>query len=82
MITNSVENISHKQKNSRKSILLVDDDNDVLESIKAVLNLETDYIVETASNSLDVNRILKSCSPEIALLDIKLENETGFELSN
>jgi diguanylate cyclase (GGDEF)-like protein/PAS domain S-box-containing protein len=29
---------------------------------------------------LDVKRILKNCSPEIALLDIKLEHGTGFEL--
>ena len=80
MNTNSIKNACCEQEYLHKRILLVDDDNDILESLKAVINLETDYIVETASNSFDVKRILKQYKPDIALLDIKLENESGFEL--
>jgi diguanylate cyclase (GGDEF)-like protein/PAS domain S-box-containing protein len=80
MSTNSAETVSHDQTIQRKNILLVDDSSDILESVKAVLDIKTNYVVKTAANALDVKRILKDFCPEIALLDIKLENGTGFEL--
>lgn len=63
-----------------KVILLVDDDIDVLESIATVLELDTSYQILTASNKSEVVEILKAITPDMALLDIQLNQESGLDL--
>ena len=61
-------------------ILIVDDDDDVRESLKAVLELDEHYVVDMASDAFMAKRILDTHKPDIALLDINLGNSSGLEL--
>ena len=51
-----------------KKILVIDDEKNILESIKMVLSYEN-YRVETSSSGLDGLELFKSFHPDIILLD-------------
>ena len=62
-------------------ILIVDDDIDMLMSLKDLLELEDKkYIVATVSNFDDAVSRADSFSPDIAILDIKLGSKNGIDL--
>lgn len=65
---------------TQKIVLLVDDDTDVLESIATVLEIETEHQILTASSKAEVKALLKEHTPDIALLDIQLGQESGLDL--
>lgn len=65
---------------SIKKVLIVDDDQDVLDSIKDLISLEEKYCIETASGVLSAKETLNKFIPDIALLDISLGDGTGLEL--
>ena len=77
-------NASDKQNwdlsDEKKCILLVDDDVDVLESIKAILELETPHQIVSASSKDEVEKVLQTCTPHLALLDIQLGQHSGLDL--
>jgi PAS domain S-box-containing protein len=60
-------------------ILLVDDDQDLLNSLRDLLEPEG-YEVETASKLQSARRIAEEFHPDVALLDIKLGAANGIEL--
>ena len=61
-------------------VLVVDDDVDVLESVIAILELETSYRIISATNKDEVEKLLQNESPNIALLDIQLGQFSGLDL--
>lgn len=62
-------------------ILVVDDDLDVLASIKDMIEVEADsYVIDTASNFDAALERVQTFKPDIALLDVKLGSANGIEL--
>ena len=69
------------KKPNQIHILIVDDDPDILESLKDVLELEMDdCLIELASNIEQAKLLTQQTKPNIALLDIKLGQESGLDL--
>ena len=63
----------------KKRILAVDDDHDILESVKAILESEG-YLVETADRGAEALEKALNQSFDLALLDIKLPDMEGQKL--
>jgi CheY-like chemotaxis protein len=64
-----------------KTILVVDDDPDIVETTKAVLDA-AGYHVLTASNGTEALAKAKSARPDLVVLDIMMDRETeGFHVS-
>jgi len=63
-----------------KTVLLIDDDMDVIDSLATLLEIETEYTILKASNKEDVERILKTHTPDMALIDIQLGQTSGLDL--
>ena len=64
-----------------KNILIVDDDRDVFESMKIVLEAEG-YKVAWATNGTEAIEKAKAVRPDLMILDIMMTTETeGFDLA-
>jgi len=63
------------------NILLVDDDEIILETYKAILELEG-YTVHTAPNPYKAIQIIKNQTIQLAILDYNLPNMTGTQLGH
>ena len=73
----------HKDMNVSNPIriLIVDDDPDILASIQDVIELEIDNcLVEIASNVEQAISKAQQAKPDIALLDIKIGQDSGLDL--
>lgn len=67
--------------NSRKTILIVDDDTDYLFQLKFHVE-KMGFDVVTAESQREAENILKNIKPDLAILDLMMENEdSGFILS-
>lgn len=63
------------------NILLVDDDRDIRDSIKIILE-KNGYSVATASNGREALASLKQKQPDLMILDIMMTTDTeGFDLA-
>ena len=62
------------------SILIVDDDIAIKESVEAYLNL-SHYVVKTAMNSGDALNTLNSFKADVVLTDIRMQGMNGLELT-
>jgi two-component system, OmpR family, response regulator ChvI len=69
-------------KNSKKKILLVDDDPDITTSFSLSLEDTGLFEVETYNDSVKALSNFKANSYDFVLLDIKMPNMSGFELYN
>lgn len=65
--------------NSKKKILLVDDDKDFLEGTKIILE-KNNFDVATATNGRECLDKLKSFNPDLLILDIMMPEKSGFEV--
>ncbi len=65
-------------KNSKRTILVCDDEEGVRESFRLVLS--DDYEVEFVNNGLEAIERLKNFSPDAILLDIKMPKVNGMEI--
>ncbi len=64
-----------------KKILLVDDDRDLVESLKQALTMNG-YEVEVAYSGAEGLKKLLSYHPDLMILDVMMETDTaGFEIS-
>ncbi|MCX8123161.1 MAG: response regulator [Spirochaetes bacterium] len=64
-----------------KKILLVDDDKDLVESLKQALSMNG-YEVEVAYSGAEGLKKLLSYRPDLMILDVMMETDTaGFEIS-
>jgi diguanylate cyclase (GGDEF)-like protein/PAS domain S-box-containing protein len=80
MVGNKDRNTIHREeKNTR--ILIVDDDFDILDSLKDVLLMSNEnYEIKTATSVDQAKTISIEFKPDIALLDIKLGRDNGLLL--
>lgn len=62
-------------------ILIVDDDADIRESLKAILSAEG-YLVDVAANGTEAISKTESAVYNVALIDIRLPDMVGTELLN
>ncbi len=66
---------------SRKTILLVDDDQDFLEQNRMLLEANG-YTVRTASSGRQCLAEVEACRPDLIILDMLMEDRTeGFDVS-
>ncbi|MGC4048991.1 MAG: response regulator [Paludibaculum sp.] len=61
-------------------VLLVDDEEMVLTSVRAFLSLETDYEVEAFSNPIQASDFLKSSPVDVVVSDYMMPHMNGLEL--
>ena len=81
MIIQETKNVQEIKYSEKMRILIVDDDLDVLASMKDVVELDIpECIVEVASNVEQAKLVAKQVKPNIALLDIKLGQDSGLDL--
>ena len=71
--------ICYKEIMENVKVLVIDDEKNILESVKMVLSYE-DYAVETASTGLDGIELFKKTHPEIVLLDVKMPGFDGLQV--
>lgn len=62
-----------------RRILVVDDDKDILEIIEFILD-DSGYVVETLADGHLLFDRIRSCRPDLIILDIMLGNMDGREL--
>ena len=62
-----------------RTILLVDDDPSVREAVGEVLRQEGYLVIALASGRAVLN-VVKTCDIELALIDLNLPNESGWEI--
>ncbi len=62
-----------------KSVLIIDDENEICESIKMILELE-DYYVESTTDPIDGLSKIEYGDFSILLLDINMPQKNGFEI--
>ena len=69
----------NKQMNPVYKVVLVDDNVAFVEAIKAIFSLREDIeIVGEAFDGIQFLDLLKSCSPDIVLMDINMPNMDGI----
>lgn len=61
-----------------KTILVVDDEFDIAEAVKAILE-EDGYRVQVCGNGSEALRCLKEVKPDLAILDIMMPRLNGYE---
>ena len=63
-----------------KKILIVDDEQDIVESLKFVLEVE-DYTFYCAYNGEDGLRLAKEIMPDLIILDVMMPKINGYKIS-
>lgn len=63
-----------------KRILLVDDEQELLNMVKSILEDEGFYNIHTAKNVKDAITLAEQINPELAILDVMLPDGDGFSL--
>ena len=65
----------------QKKIVIVDDDQDIRDSLQAILE-SNQYIVVTAANKSEGMEKIKAEKPDLAMLDVMMETwQDGFEMA-
>ena len=72
-----MEEIVEKDK---KTILVVDDEQDIVESLKFVLEV-SGFVCYTAFNGEDGLRLAKEIVPDLIILDVMMPRINGFKIS-
>lgn len=66
---------------SQAKILIIDDDQDILNSLKAGLHIEqVELEVDTATTALEGVTKAQSFKPDIVILDLQLPDARGFDI--
>ncbi len=68
------------ENGQQPKVLLVDDEEMVLTSVRAFLSLETDYDVETFSNPVQASEHLKTSPVDVVVSDYMMPHMNGLEL--
>jgi len=64
---------------SEKSILLIEDEQNILEALSFILR-RAGWIVYTHSNGNDANEVINKLKPAVIVLDIMLPGKSGFDV--
>ena len=68
-------------KNSNASVLLVDDEEMVLTSVRAYLTLETEFTIHTYSEPEEAVKHMQSNPVDVVVSDYLMPRMSGIELS-
>lgn len=64
-----------------EKILIVDDDEHVLLTLKRIINLDfKNTFVQTANNGFDAGELIHTFKPDLVILDIGMEKIDGFQI--
>jgi len=66
---------------TKKKVMVVDDDKEFLDEIVEILRL-TGYNPVAASESIDAVEEIMQASPDIVLLDLKMDKKSGFKVAD
>jgi len=81
MLSHQIKNLDQTILSDHPHMLIVDDDPDILASIKDVLELEIySCSIDIASDITQAKKLAQQTPPDIALLDIKLGQDNGLDL--
>lgn len=81
MNSHALDNLTRTPIHSSLRVLIVDDDQDILGSVRDILELEdSDFIIETASSCGRALTLAEEFKPDIALLDIRVGTDNGIDL--
>lgn len=72
--------MSHDSNVTVKTILLVEDDNNIGEVFEQVIIQETPYLVMLATDGMTALDIVKSIKPSLFILDYQLPHMNGIQL--
>ncbi len=61
-------------------LLLVDDDEDLLASMRRLLRRESDFVLQTAAGGVPALAALDSWRPDLVLLDVQMQGMSGHEV--
>ncbi|MDH5518264.1 MAG: response regulator [Gammaproteobacteria bacterium] len=68
-------------ENEALKVLIVDDDEDIAESLAAILEMQDEnYEIKTAHSVNSAKLVAQEFRPDVALLDIKLGQDSGLDL--
>ncbi|HPI41450.1 MAG TPA: response regulator [Pseudobdellovibrionaceae bacterium] len=70
---------SLKTNNLNPTLFIIDDEEDILEILKDLLELQN-YVVKTFTNAREALAQIKTLKPQVILSDMKMPNMTGLEL--
>jgi len=66
---------------SKKTIMVVDDDAELVNEIVDILETEG-YAVAGFTSSVEAGHKVNEIMPDLALLDLRMDGQSGFELAN
>lgn len=67
-------------KTIRKKVMIVDDDREFLDQFEEMLNL-SGYDTQTYSSGIEALENVLTISPDIIVLDLKMDGKDGFEVA-
>lgn len=67
--------------NDRPSILIVEDEADLRETLRFRLELEDEWTVYTASNGLEALGAVRQVHPDLLLCDVMMPGENGYRVA-
>lgn len=68
------------KQHERSRILIVDDDSDIRDSLRDVLELDDKYATYSCGDIFNAKKMVREFQPHIVLIDIKLGNDNGLDL--
>ena len=78
-LEDKLDRISQEQQESKRTILIVDDSQDMRQFLTTILN--RDYNVEAASDGAEAKHILRSKPIDLVITDLMMPNVDGLELT-
>jgi excisionase family DNA binding protein len=63
-----------------KKILIVDDDRGIVHSLKRVLMMENNYVIEVAFDGFEAGKKFSEFRPDFVILDIRMPNLDGYQV--
>lgn len=76
----SYDELHSMAKNTKKTILVAEDDAGIIDVMKIILE-EEGYTVLTAQNKKEIQTVLQTKTPDLIFLDIRLGGENGAEIA-
>lgn len=65
----------------KKRVLIVDDDRNMVESVKDILGMQNKYEVDTAYDGFDAGRKFFIFKPDFLILDIRMPGLDGYDVA-
>ncbi len=79
MVKQQEQSADLEQKDKNR-ILIVDDDADIRDSLRDVLQLDGKYTTRSCGDIFNAKKLAAEFDPHIALIDVKLGNDNGLDL--